>query len=205
MKTLLNTFQQPQFGFGGTIWHGLGAEREQSEAKSLWKCGLRCEWLPGVDFRAKCQNCSHPQGSGAHGPGLGLGAPSQSPPGSWGSTSGLPLLCLHQSAASRSLPWWKQGGEKREVRGGYHLSPKSVWYMVGPKEEAAPIGWRQVGYPRSLQKARVYFKKKKPEFSGRGELEREVQAVCFSPDEVRVKLLVPGTVQWCGDVQTLPV
>lgn len=95
---------------------------EQSEARSLGKSGLRvwCGAL-SVNFRARCQSCSRPQGSGAHEPGLGQGAPSQSPPGSWGSTSALPLLCLHQSAASRSLPWCQRGGQKGEVRGGRPL------------------------------------------------------------------------------------
>lgn len=40
---------------------------------------------------------------------------------------------------------------------------------------------------------------------GKEDLGRGAQAVCFSPDEIRVKLLVPGTVQRCGDVQTFPV
>lgn len=41
---------------------------------------------------------------------------------------------------------------------------------------------------------------RKPDSSRRGGLGREAQAVCFSPDEIGVKLLVPGTVQRRGDV-----
>lgn len=117
--------------------------------------GSDVDWLPGVDFRAKCQSCSHPQGSGVHGPGLGLAAPSQSPRGSWGSTSGLPLLCLHQSAASRSLPWWKQGAEKREVRGGHPLPPRVCDAEVGPREGAGPAGWKQVGVPKESSESQT--------------------------------------------------
>lgn len=40
---------------------------------------------------------------------------------------------------------------------------------------------------------------------GRGGPGRGARAVCSSPDEIRVKLLVPGAVQRCGDVETLPV
>lgn len=153
--------------------------------------------LPGVDFRPKCQSCSHPRGSGAHGPRPGLGAPSQSPPGSWGSTSGLPLLCLHRSAASQSLPWWKEEGGKKEVKGGHPFPPRVCDAGVGPKKGAGPVWRRRVGCPRSLQETRLFWERRT--WGG------EPRAVCFSPDEIRVKLLVPGTVQRCGDVQTFPV
>lgn len=49
----------------------------------------------------------------------------------------------------------------------------------------------------------VFRKPNEP--SGRGGEGRRAQIVCFSPDKIRVKLLVPGTVQRCGDVQTFPI
>lgn len=84
----------------------------------------------GGCFRARCQSCSRPQGSGAHGPGLGQGAPSQNPLGSWGSTSALPLLCLRRSAASQSLPWWRQGRRRKRSEGATSPSIKIRQVLV---------------------------------------------------------------------------
>lgn len=37
------------------------------------------------------------------------------------------------------------------------------------------------------------------------EASRDCCIACISPDEIRVELLVPATVERCGDVETLPV